>query len=113
MTPSLSEGGAQRTRVAIFVHSCILLIRNLAPRPEVYSVYTQSYTEQAVARAHVTTEDETANAAFDSHDARYEAARTCTLTFSIPFPMRCNLRACERNYTTLTTRPHTRRAQNL
>ena len=54
MTPSLSEGGAQRTRVAIFIHSCILLIRNLAPRPEVYSVYTQSYTEQAVARAHVT-----------------------------------------------------------
>jgi len=75
MTPSLSEGGAQRTRVAIFIHSCILLIRNLAPRPEVYSVYTQSYTEQAVARAHVTTEDETANATFDSHDARYEAAR--------------------------------------
>ena len=39
-------------------------------------MYTQSYTEQAVARAHVTTEDETANATFDSHDARYEAART-------------------------------------
>ena len=47
MTPSLSEGSAQRTRVAIFIHSCILLIRNLAPRPEVYSVYTQSYMEQA------------------------------------------------------------------
>lgn len=76
----------------------ILLIRNLAPRPEVYSVYTQSYTEQAVARAYVTTEYETANATFDSHDARYEAARMYIdiLILSIPFPMRCNcVRACE------------------
>ena len=113
MTPSLSEGSAQRTRVAIFIHSCILLIRNLAPRPEVYSVYTQSYTEQAVARAHATTEDETANATFDSHDARYEAARMHIDFLNSVSELRCNLRACERNYRTLTTRPHTRRAQNL
>jgi len=92
MTPSLSEGGAADSRRHLHSFLLILLIRNLAPRPEVYSVYTQSYTEQAVARAHVTTEDETANATFDSHDARYEAARMY-IDFSFPFPMRCNLRA--------------------